>query len=97
MSFLSALGMSELSHTEVHIEELRHHYRVERAVSEGAENALRMLGGAKAQDKSAVNEVCIMFMFIPGVSAKGEMIYHSSNSALFSRLTTAMTLLYLTY
>ncbi|KAM5173119.1 serine/threonine-protein kinase N1-like [Mantella aurantiaca] len=50
-------GMSELSHTEVHIEELRHHHRVERAVSEGAENALRMLGGAKAQDKSAVNEV----------------------------------------
>ncbi|XP_075714841.1 serine/threonine-protein kinase N1-like isoform X1 [Rhinoderma darwinii] len=50
-------GNSELSHTEMHIEELRHHYRIERAVSEGAENALRMLGGVKAQDKSAVNEV----------------------------------------
>ncbi|XP_069802026.1 serine/threonine-protein kinase N1-like isoform X2 [Dendropsophus ebraccatus] len=50
-------GTSELSHTEMHIEELRHHYRIERAVSEGAENALRMLGGVKAQDKSAVNEV----------------------------------------
>ncbi|XP_018427759.1 PREDICTED: serine/threonine-protein kinase N1-like [Nanorana parkeri] len=50
-------GMSELSYTEVHMEELRHHHRVERAVSEGAENALRMLGGAKAQDRSAVNEV----------------------------------------
>lgn len=50
-------GSSELSHTEMHIEELRHHYRIERAVSEGAENALRMLGGVKAQDKSAVNEV----------------------------------------
>ncbi|KAG8574425.1 hypothetical protein GDO81_009174 [Engystomops pustulosus] len=50
-------GTSELSHTEIHIEELRHHYRIERAVSEGAENALRMLGGVKAQDKSSVNEV----------------------------------------
>ncbi|XP_056426706.1 serine/threonine-protein kinase N1-like isoform X2 [Hyla sarda] len=50
-------GTSELSHTEIHIEELRHHYRIERAVSEGAENALRMLGGVKSQDKSAVNEV----------------------------------------
>ncbi|CAJ0929323.1 unnamed protein product [Ranitomeya imitator] len=55
MSF--CLGTTELSHTEMHIEELRHHYRIEWAVSEGAENALRMLGGVKAQDKSAVNEV----------------------------------------
>ncbi|XP_075062993.1 serine/threonine-protein kinase N1-like isoform X2 [Mixophyes fleayi] len=53
----SGAGTSELSQTEFHIEELRHHYRVEWAVSEGAENALRMLGGVKAQEKSAVNEV----------------------------------------
>ncbi|KAG9488711.1 hypothetical protein GDO78_004964 [Eleutherodactylus coqui] len=50
-------GTSELSCTEMHIEELRHHYRIEWAVSEGAENAVRMLGGVKAQDKSAVSEV----------------------------------------
>ncbi|XP_063305291.1 serine/threonine-protein kinase N1-like isoform X1 [Pelobates fuscus] len=47
----------ELSQTELHIEELRHHYRVERAVSEGAENAVRLIGTTRTQDKSAVNEV----------------------------------------
>uniref|UniRef100_A0A8C5PVK8 protein kinase C n=1 Tax=Leptobrachium leishanense TaxID=445787 RepID=A0A8C5PVK8_9ANUR len=50
-------GSLEVSQSELRIEELRHHYRVERAVSEGAENALRLIGTTKTQDKSAVNEV----------------------------------------
>ncbi|KAM8972455.1 serine/threonine-protein kinase N1-like [Pelodytes ibericus] len=50
-------GMLELSHMELCIEELRHHYRVERAVLEGAENALRLIRTTRTQDKSAVNEV----------------------------------------
>ncbi|XP_018109120.1 serine/threonine-protein kinase N1 isoform X2 [Xenopus laevis] len=50
-------GAPEVLHNELRIEEVRHHYRVERAVAEGAENALRMLGAARTQDKSAINEV----------------------------------------
>lgn len=39
------------------MEELRHHLRIEKAVADGSNNAIKLLKTAKSQDKKALQEV----------------------------------------
>ncbi|XP_076139707.1 serine/threonine-protein kinase N2 isoform X2 [Alosa pseudoharengus] len=47
---------SPVSPLELRVEELRHHLKIEAAVSEGAKNVVKQLGGRKVQDRRALAE-----------------------------------------